>query len=109
MATVIPFPSPKFSYAELARWGAAAAAVAGWWVQLDPETGRLTTISKDGTEYAELARGGPNEPGVFRIEPSGGRWELWDAREETMVATFRTLRETLESVCCTITEPHDAA
>lgn len=64
---IIDFPLARWTpsdHAELARWGLVAPAVAGSWVQPDPDTGRDTTLMEDGAEYVALSQGGPKEPAM---------------------------------------------
>jgi hypothetical protein len=85
----------------LLRWSAAAAAIAGWGVWPDPDTGAVIARTGTGVEYAGLARSGPDSEPIYLVRPDRGRWELIKAASGISVVMFRTLTEALEAVCKT--------
>ena len=104
MPNVIEFSTDPFKPAVLAvarRWAAKAPTVARWFVQDDPDTGDVRTVTDDGG-YIALAAVDPNDAPRFYVQPTRrGRWELYDTTRQCIEATFNTLDAALESVCRT--------
>jgi len=86
--------------AELMRFDALASMIAPVFMQREPATGKMVSVTDEGDEYAEIAVG-TREDGRYIVAPTdAGVWELEDTRFGD-VETFDTLWSALQRVCKT--------